>query len=74
MVSFLQGPGTDPASVTQLRTAISLGQPVCLELLNYCKDLTPFMNQLSLQPIRAADGRVTHYVGIQSDVTQASLA
>lgn len=68
--SFLQGVGTDPAAVAQLRAAIVAGEPVSVELLNYRKDGTPFQNALSLTPIRAVDGRVTHYVGIQSDVTQ----
>jgi len=53
-----------------LRTAISLGQPVVVELKNFRKDGTPFVNQLSLMPICAADGTVTHFVGIQCDVTQ----
>jgi signal transduction histidine kinase len=50
--------------------AIAAGEPATVELMNYRKDGTPFQNALSLTPIRAADGRVTHYVGIQSDVTQ----
>jgi signal transduction histidine kinase len=66
----LQGAATDPATVAHLRAAITAGEPACVELLNYRKDGTPFQNALSLTPIRAVDGRVTHYVGIQSDVTQ----
>ena len=38
--------------------------------MNYRKDGTPFLNLLSLKPISTNDGRVTHYVGIQSDITQ----
>ncbi len=49
---------------------MSNGQPISVELLNYRKDGTPFLNQLSLKPICRPDGSVTHYVGIQSDVTQ----
>ena len=69
---FLQGPRTDPAAVDKLRSAISSGGPVDVELLNYHKDGTSFLNHLSLTPIiDAVDGvTVTHYVGIQSDVTQ----
>ena len=67
---FLQGPGTDLNVVAHLRSAIAAGEPVTVELLNYRKDGAPFQNSLSLTPIRAADGKVTHYVGIQSDVTQ----
>lgn len=53
-----------------LRAAIAAGQSANVELMNYRKDGTPFRNALSVTPIRAASGRVTHYVGIQSDVTQ----
>ena len=69
---FLQGPRTDPAAVDKLRSAILSGAPVDVELLNYHKDGTSFLNHLSLTPIiDAGDGvTVTHYVGIQSDVTQ----
>jgi signal transduction histidine kinase len=53
-----------------LRAAIAAGQSANVELMNYRKDGTPFRNALSVTPIRDASGRVTHYVGIQSDVTQ----
>ncbi len=56
--------------MAHLRAAIAAGEPVTVELMNYRKDGAPFQNSLSLTPIRAADGHVTHYVGIQSDVTQ----
>ena len=56
--------------VAQLRAGIAAGQPVSVQLLNYRKDGSAFQNALSLTPIRAPDGRVTHFVGIQSDVTQ----
>ena len=70
---FLQGPGTDLNVVAHLRSAIAAGEPVTVELLNYRKDGAPFQNSLSLTPIRAADGKVTHYVGIQSEAELAAL-
>ena len=30
----------------------------------------PFVNYLSVTPIHDASGRLTHYVGIQSDITE----
>lgn len=66
---FLQGPDTDPAAVDTLRRAIRLGQGCTVDLLNYRADGAPFWNRLSLTPLRDAGGAVTHYVGIQSDVT-----
>jgi two-component system, cell cycle sensor histidine kinase and response regulator CckA len=67
---FLQGPDTDPAAVTQIREAIRDERPCTVELLNYRKDGTPLWNELSISPVSDAGGRVTHFVGIQSDVTE----
>ena len=41
---------------------------VCL--LNYRKDGTPFYNQFYLSPITDDEGVVTHYLGVQTDVTE----
>ena len=66
---FLQGQDTDPASVDQLRDAISQGEACTVELLNYTKNGTPFWNRLSITPIHDDQNLVTHYVGVQSDIT-----
>ncbi|ABO97849.1 predicted protein, partial [Ostreococcus lucimarinus CCE9901] len=66
---FLQGPGTDQNELNKLRNAIKKGEAVTVVLKNYKKSGEEFMNQLSLTPIRDADGQVMYYVGIQSDVT-----
>ena len=67
---FLQGPGTDQSELNKLRDAIKKGEAVTVVLKNYKKSGEEFMNQLSLTPIRDADGQVMYYVGIQSDVTE----
>jgi two-component system sporulation sensor kinase C len=36
---------------------------------NFRRDGAPFWNELSLSPIRNREGRLTHFVGIQTDVT-----
>ena len=66
---MFQGDGTDPAAVTRLREAIRTGEPCTVEMLNYRKDGTSFWNELSISPVRDADGQLTHFVGVQSDVT-----
>lgn len=78
---FLQGADTDPKAVAELRRAISEGQPCVVQLTNYKKTTNErFVNYLSLTPIRDTSGRLTHYVGVQSDITdlvehkQAELA
>ncbi|WP_402374927.1 SpoIIE family protein phosphatase [Isoptericola rhizosphaerae] len=67
---FLQGPGTDPGAVARIRTAIEAGEAVGETLLNHRKDGTPFWNQVVVSPVHDEEGRVTHHVGIQADVTE----
>ncbi|KGM13057.1 SpoIIE family protein phosphatase [Cellulomonas bogoriensis] len=67
---FLQGPGTDPAAVRRLREALAQGHRVADTLLNYRADGTPFWNQLVISPVTDAEGRITHHLGIQVDVTE----
>ncbi|HYN05575.1 MAG TPA: SpoIIE family protein phosphatase [Vicinamibacteria bacterium] len=66
---FLQGPGTDPAAVAEIRAAVEEKRACVVEILNYRRGGTPFWNRLSITPVRNEIGEVTHYIGIQSDVT-----
>ena len=67
---FLQGPGTDESKVREIRMAVDDRRPVAVELLNYRKDGTPFWNRLEVVPVRNEEGTVTHFLGLQRDVTQ----
>ncbi|KAG1657707.1 hypothetical protein FOA52_002511 [Chlamydomonas sp. UWO 241] len=67
---FLQGEGTDEATVTKLRESIKAGRACVVQLMNYKKNGDPFVNYLSVTPIFDAHGTLTHYVGIQSDITE----
>jgi PAS domain S-box-containing protein len=66
---FLQGPGTDQATLNLLRTAIREQREITVQLLNYRKDGSSFWNRLSITPVRDSSGTVTHFIGVQSDVT-----
>ena len=66
---FLQGPDTEAAVIDELRTAIAEGLPATTTLLNYRRDGSPFWNELSISPVRDEHGEVTHFVGVQADVT-----
>ncbi|MBO1518311.1 EAL domain-containing protein [Oceanisphaera pacifica] len=67
---FLQGEGTDPDAVAQVRLAITERREQQVTLLNYRKDGTPFWNLFSLAPVFDEQGECTHFVGIQQDVTR----
>jgi PAS domain S-box-containing protein len=71
---FLQGPDTDPAAVASLREAIRQGKACTVDILNYRKDGTPFWNRLAITPVRDADGELTNFVGVQSDITARKKA
>ncbi len=66
---FLQGEHTDEATVARLRTAIDAGEPVSVDVRNYRKDGTPFWNRVDVMPVTGEDGEVTHFLGLQADVT-----
>lgn len=71
---FLQGPGTDASAVAEIRAALAECRPCVVEILNYRKDGTTFRNRLSITPVRDGVGAVTHFIGVQSDVTDRWVA
>jgi len=66
---LLQGQETDRDAVAQMGQAIAAGSTHIADLLNYKKSGEPFWNRLSLRPVQNEHGDITHYVGIQSDIT-----
>ena len=67
---MLQGAGTDAETVVTLRRAVAAGEGCTVEILNYRKDGTPFWNELTIAPVVDASGALTHFVGVQADVTE----
>ncbi len=67
---FLQGAETSQVELEKIRTALRQKIPVRAKLRNYRKDGTAFWNELFLDPVSDARSEVTHFVGIQHDVTE----
>ncbi|HDR27573.1 PAS domain-containing protein [Rhodovulum sp.] len=63
---FLQGPGTDPHAVEAIRHALRAQTPFSIDLLNYRKDGTAFINRLRIRPIFDDEGRLMYYAGAQN--------
>jgi PAS domain S-box-containing protein len=72
--SFLVGPDTDPEMRKRVREAVAKGVSSVVEVLHYRKGGEPFWNHLSMFPVRGKDGRIRHYVGSMTDVTQRRQA
>ncbi|MGA9382063.1 MAG: PAS domain S-box protein, partial [Phormidium sp.] len=71
---FLQGKESKQAELKRLRTAICQGENCTVVLRNYRKDGSLFWNELSVSPIYDDDGILTHYIGIQTDITERKQA
>lgn len=66
---FLQGEDRDQPALDELRKALREGKPCIVQLRNYKKDGTLFYNELHISPVNNEEGELTHFVGIQLDVT-----
>lgn len=71
---FLQGDDRDQPALDEVRDAIANARPTVVEVRNYRSDGTPFWNELRIAPVRDRDGRPTHFVGVQTDVTERRRA
>jgi PAS domain S-box-containing protein len=73
---LLQGDDRDQAARAIIADAIAAGRPCDCELRNYRRDGSMFWNRLHLFPLRNDSGEVTHFAGIQHDVSteKASFA
>jgi len=66
---FLQGDDREQSGIVLIREALKARRGIVTLLRNYKKDGTHFWNELSLSPVFNRAGLLTHFVGIQMDVT-----
>jgi len=68
-LDFLRKSMPDDEGMRTIRAAIEAGTPTKSEVASYRKDGTMYWNQVSLHPVRGGDGRVTHWISIERDIT-----
>ena len=71
---FLQGPDMDGAVRQRMRDAIKNEQHITVVIKNYRKNGSMFWNELSISPVYDAAGKLTHFIGIQNNVTVRETA
>ncbi|GGG33415.1 PAS domain S-box protein [Bizionia arctica] len=71
---FLQADDKDQKSIDKIKNALSKGKSCHAVLRNYKKNGNMFWNELHLTPIKNNEAIITHYIGIQNDITQRKLA
>ena len=68
---LLGGSGTDRATSEAIGRAVTSGNAISGELLNYRRDGTPFWMSFHITPMRDAAGVVTSFLAIHHDVSNA---
>lgn len=68
--NFLQNGESDQPGRHTLRAAMAQGTDATVLLRNYRKDGSAFWNEVTVSPVFNEDRVLTHYIGIQSDVTE----
>ena len=71
---FLQGPQTDLDAIDLIRQSVREGRGCQVVLRNYRKDGTIFWNDLTISPVHDASGCLTHFIGVQTDITARKQA
>ncbi|MGA8841113.1 MAG: PAS domain-containing protein, partial [Candidatus Aquilonibacter sp.] len=68
-LSFFRKGMPDDEGMRAVRAALQDGTPAQAEIASYRKDGSTFWNQVSLHPVRNADGAVTHWISTERDIT-----
>jgi PAS domain S-box-containing protein len=66
---FFYGTDADSSLVNEIKQTIHKGKSFHGEMLNFQKNGKKYWNLLRIAPVRDSSGAVTHYVGIQTDIT-----
>lgn len=67
---FLQPPDRDPVALANLREALEAGREAHVVIRNQRKNGEPFWNHLFVAPVYDELGELSHYVGVQNDISE----
>jgi diguanylate cyclase (GGDEF)-like protein/PAS domain S-box-containing protein len=70
---FLQGDDYDLSNeqgLADIRRSLARGEEASAVLRNFRKDGTPFWNDLYISPMRDEKGQITHFIGVQNDISE----
>jgi len=66
---FLQADDRAQLCVGAIRQAIDAAQGCTVPIRNYRKDGSAFWNELILSPVMNEDGKLSHFIGLQHDIS-----
>jgi PAS domain S-box-containing protein len=65
---FLAGAETEPSARAILRRAVAEGRPALVELTNYRRDGSAFLNAVMVAPVMGEAGELAYFLGSQMDI------
>ncbi len=71
---FLQKDDRNQPERKIIRDAVEQGESCVVEIRNYKKNGTLFWNELYMSPIKDEAGTVTHFIGVQNDISRRKQA
>ncbi|WKB53353.1 PAS domain S-box protein [Eleftheria terrae] len=71
---FLQGPRTRRDELDRIRAALAERRGVRAELINYTRTGREHWVEMEISPIHDAQGRCTHFVAVERDITERKRA
>jgi len=66
---FMIGPETNVRTVARIRGAMSRGQGISTDVVNYSKSGRKYHLHLEVQPVRGAGGEVENFIAVETDIT-----
>lgn len=66
---LFQGPLTDRRVLDKVRVCCERGEQFSGEAVNYRKDGSAYLQQWAISPVHGKDGRITHFISLQKDIT-----
>ncbi|MDX1722521.1 MAG: EAL domain-containing protein [Pseudomonas sp.] len=67
---FLQGNEHEQAGIGEIRQGLAEKRDSHVVLRNFRKDGTPFWNDLYIAPVPNEEGEITHFIGVQNDISE----
>lgn len=67
---FLQAQDRSQEERKIIKDAVTTGTECKIEIRNYKKNGNLFWNELIISPVKDIDGNVTHFIGVQNDITE----
>ncbi len=67
--SFMIGPETNPRTVRRIKAAISQGEGISTDIVNYSKSGRKYHLHLEIQPVRNARGVLENFIAVEADIT-----